>query len=184
MFRSFTLAAIAAITLPFAAQAQDAPDGSKAFGIEPYVGIGAGYHDFDRRGASPLNNAPDSTDGSLIIGTAGVNVPLGAFFVGAEANLAYGFDEIDWEYGAAGRFGVRIGESGLLFGKVGYQWIEEERGFKDDKGMLYGMGVEVGPQDIGLGGVTGESGVRLRLGVDTFGDFESIRPNASAIFHF
>jgi|TARA_R100000501_G_scaffold17834_1_gene34167 opacity protein-like surface antigen len=184
MHKKFIVAALAAVALPFAASAQEAPDGSRAFGIEPYVGVGAGYHDFDRDRSTALGGAPDSTDGSLIMGLAGVNVPLGAFFVGAEGNLAYGFDEIEWEYGAAGRFGLRIGESGLFFGKVGYQWIEEERGFKDDRGMLYGMGFEVGPQDIGLGGITGESGVRLRLGVDTFENFESIRPHAAVILHF
>ncbi|MGB3723325.1 MAG: opacity protein [Pacificimonas sp.] len=185
MYSKIAMAAALAVSLPFAVSAQEtSPDGSKAFGIEPYVAIGGGYHDFDRTDETPLGGPPDTTDGSLIIGTAGVNVPLDMFFIGAEGNIAYGFDEIEWEYGAAGRFGIRIGESGLLFGKVGYQWIEEERGFKDDEGMLYGMGFEVGPQDIGLGGITGQSGVRLRVGVDTFENFESIRPNASLVFHF
>ncbi len=181
----FAMVAAAALTLPFAASAQEtSPDGSKAFGIEPYVAIGGAYHDFDRTDKTPLGGAPDTTDGSLITGTVGVNVPLDMFFVGVEGNGAYGFDEIDWEYGVAGRFGIRIGESGLFFGKVGYQWIEEERAFKDDKGMLYGMGFEVGPQDIGLGGITGQSGVRLRVGVDTFENFQSIRPNAAVVLHF
>jgi hypothetical protein len=49
--------------------------------------------------------------------------------------------------------------------------------------MVYGIGTEVGPGDIGLGGVTGNSGVRLRLEATTH-DFESIRPMAGVVMHF
>src|SRR3546814_10252975 len=37
---------------------------------------------------------------------------------------------------------------------------------------IYGVGVEVGPKDIGLAGLTGNSGVRLRLQAETY-DFDS-----------
>lgn len=201
MFKKSILAAVAACALPLAAQAQDveAPDGSEGFGFEPYIAIGGGYHDFDRNDED-IERFRGGAEGAFINGTVGANVPLGPVFVGAEGFGSYGFSDIDWEYGAAGRFGVRVGDSGMFFGRVGYMWIEGENDPGDDfidtdpddgsesaydaDGMLYGIGVEVGPQDIGLGGITGNSGVRLRLGVDTFDDFESLRPNAAVVMHF
>jgi len=122
-------------------------------------------------------------NGALVSGVAGVNVPLGPVFAGVEGNVAKGFSDIDWEYGVKGRLGVRAGESGLIYASGGYQWVNGKRGFGDNKDWMYGLGVEVGPQDIGLGGVTGNSGVRLRLQADTY-DFDSIRPMAGVVFHF
>lgn len=202
--RKLLFLAAAAAMLPAAAFAQDttdtatttdtaatetAPDGTPAFGIEPYFGIMGGYERFDdeaTRADIPLVGR--DLDGSLVQGVLGFNVPLGPVFVGAEGNVAKGVKgAIDWEYGAAGRFGLRAGDSGLVYGKVGYQWVnfdtfgENSRDFHD---MTYGVGVEVGPKDIGLGGLTGNSGVRLRLEANTFGDFNSFRPMAGLIAHF
>ena len=202
-----SLAALAAVAISGAAGAQDleAPDGSRAFGFEPYVAIGGGYLEFTGNQVDRQLGF-DNAEGAMITGTLGANVPLGAFFVGAEGFGSYGFEDIDWVYGAAGRFGIRVGESGLFFGRVGYVWVEGENdsnddfldfdGFDDDDedrltvspldgdAVLVGFGVEVGPQDIGLGGLTGESGVRLRLGVDTDGDVATFRPNGALVFHF
>ncbi len=194
------LIAAGATVMPAQAFAQDvsAPDGTDAFGFEPYVAVGGGYHVFDRGDEIRTIGVDDTTEGTVITGTVGANIPLGAFFVGAEGFGSYGFNDIDWEYGAAGRFGIRVGESGMFFGRVGYMWIEGENDFgdadfvdtedgpsiRDRDGMIYGIGAEVGPQDIGLGGLTGNSGVRLRFGVDTFKDFESFRPNAALVFQF
>ncbi|MDB5685017.1 MAG: hypothetical protein JWM38_145 [Sphingomonas bacterium] len=184
-----TYLAAAAATLLFsgAAMAQDtAPDGSPAFGIEPYVGVMAGYHDFDSDNQGRLttncNGASGCPDGAVLEGVVGVNVPLGPVFAGVEGNVAKGFSGIDWEYGVYGRAGVRAGDSGLIYGKVGYQWVDT-----DDKGRAhnwaYGLGVEVGPKDIGLGGLTGPAGPRLRFEVSTF-DFHSLRPTAGVVFAF
>ncbi|WP_137864453.1 MULTISPECIES: opacity protein [unclassified Sphingomonas] len=202
------LLAVAAIAAaPFAvpvAQAQDsdtsvatpaaapatAPDGTRAFGIEPYIGILGGYERFDRQSNAGIPIPADGRafDGGLIQGVAGINVPLGPVFVGAEGNVAKGIKgDIDWEYGAAGRFGLRAGESGLIYGKVGYQWVNFDALGKDSRdyhAMTYGAGVEVGPKDIGLGGVTGNSGVRLRMEINTFNNAKSFRPMAGLIAHF
>lgn len=183
--KKFLLAAIATMALPAAALAQDtAPDGTPAFGIEPYVGVLGGYHSFDRVSEFGTSGRRGKFDGALISGIAGVNVPLGPVFVGAEGNATKGFKDIDWEYGVKGRFGARAGDSGLIYASAGYQWVNGKgnRGFSDQKDWIYGLGVEVGPKDIGLGGLTGPAGARLRLQVDTY-DFDSIRPMAGIVFH-
>lgn len=169
-----------------------APDGSPAFGIEPYIAVMGGYHDFDSDNRGRLSTAcrPQSgcPDGGFVEGIVGINIPLGPLFIGAEGNIAKGFKGLDYEYGASGRAGARIGDSGLIYGKVGYQWVRTKerdlfgRRHRDD-GIAYGGGVEVGPKDIGLGGITGNSGARLRLEVTTF-DLQSIRPSAGVVFHF
>jgi outer membrane immunogenic protein len=160
-----------------------APDGTPAYGIEPYFGIMGGYHDFDRgnKGALQLGN---SANGWLAGGYAGVNIPLGAFVVGAEGNIAKGFNDIDYEYGVTGHVGVRAGDSGMIFARAGYHWINAKRGFANDRNEIYGFGVEVGPKNLGLGGITGNSGARLRFAIDTFDDFQSIRPTVGLTFHF
>lgn len=202
------LAAALAASLPAVAHAQDAdaaygdtatttsvpatsPDGSRAFGIEPYFGVMGGYEQFDdTRPAAGIPGAPGGRDfdGAIVQGVLGVNVPLGPFFVGAEGNATKGVKgDIDWEYGVAGRAGVRIGESGLIYGKAGYQWVnfaalgDDSRDFHD---ITAGLGIEVGPQSIGLGGITGNSGIRFRLEVNSFGDFNSFQPVAGIIAHF
>ena len=179
------LAAVAAMTafaLPSVAGAQaTAPDGSPAFGIEPYVGVLGGYDLYDSRSEFGAPSARrGGMDGALLSGIAGVNLPLGPVFVGAEGNATKGFKDIDWEYGAKGRVGVRAGESGMIYVSAGYQWVNgrSSRGYGDHSDWLYGAGVEVGPKDIGLG----LAGARIRLQADTY-DFHSIRPMAGVIFH-
>ena len=193
-------AAIAAIALlPVTAHAQSAdttstqtaPDGSNAFGIEPYVAVMGGYFSYDR---DPSNtNIPPSTDGyrrrgGIVEGIVGANVPLGPVFVGAEGSVAKGFTgDIDWQYGVAGRIGARAGQTGLIYGKVGYEWVNftNRRGGegRDYGDMVYGLGAEIGPRDLGMGGGDGRGGVRLRLEATTH-DFESIRPMAGVVMHF
>lgn len=217
--RKLTLAvAVAAAAFAVPAFAQDvptdsnsaqpgeaaAPDGSKAFGIEPYVGIMGGWEQFDNQSGAGIPQAlnPNGTirngykpSGSLVEGVAGVNVPLGPVFVGVEGNVAKGIDgNIDWEYGAAGRFGFRAGDSGLFYGKVGYRWVNFDHFSalstnggdtnRDYHAMSYGVGAEVGPQDIGLKGITGNAGFRLRAEVSTFDDAQSFRPMLGVITHF
>ncbi|WP_294239809.1 opacity protein [uncultured Sphingomonas sp.] len=178
-----------------AADAPRAPDGSKAFGIEPYVAIMGGWEQFDRQSVAGIPAQPKgyNLDGALVEGLVGVNVPLGPVFVGAEGSVAKGVSgDIDWQYGAYGRAGFRAGDSGLFYGKVGYRWNNFHNfapgvsgDLKRDYGAtVYGVGAEVGPKDIGLGGITGNAGLRLRLEVSTFDDAHSFRPMAGVVAHF
>ena len=196
-----TAAVLSLAPAPLFAQDVSAPDGTPAFGIEPYVAIGGGYDVYDSPEEQALTGE-NTTEGALINGIVGVNVPLGPVFVGAEGFGSKGFNELDWEYGAAGRFGVRVGDSGLFYGRVGYMWIEGRESkdplvldangaplqydgsIRDRDGMIYGIGAEVGPKDIGLGGLTGNSGLRLRMEVSTFDDAHSFRPMAGVVAHF
>ncbi|HEU0066925.1 MAG TPA: opacity protein [Sphingomonas sp.] len=192
-----TLAAAAFAAAPASAQTADAapgepaaPDGSKAFGIEPYVGIMGGWERFDDDAGHGIPSTQNTRplQGALVEGVLGVNVPLGPVFVGAEGNVAKGVDgAIDWQYGAAGRFGFRAGDSGLFYGKVGYQWTNFARfgdNSRDYHAVSYGIGTEVGPKDIGLKGITGNAGFRIRAEVSTFGKADSIRPMLGVVSHF
>ncbi|PCG14690.1 MULTISPECIES: opacity protein [Sphingomonas] len=170
-----------------AADTATAPDGTRAFGIEPYFGVRGGWEEFSK---DSVPGAPigDKLNGSLVEGLVGVNVPLGPVFIGAEGNVAKGVSgDIDWQYGAAGRFGFRAGESGMIYGKVGYQWVNFDKRVdttRDFHDVTYGIGFEVGPKEIGLGGITGNSGIRLRGEVSTFGWTNSFRPTLGVIAHF
>ncbi len=168
-----------------------APDGTRAFGIEPYFAVMGGYEQFDNQpfaGIPQSGRRSDRINGALVEGIIGVNVPLGPVFVGAEGSVAKGVKgDIDWEYGAAGRFGFRAGDSGMIYGKVGYQWTNFDRfgpNSPDYHSITYGAGVEVGPKSIGLGGLTGNSGVRIRGEVSTFGEARSFRPMLGLVGHF
>jgi outer membrane immunogenic protein len=184
-------AASAAFLIPAAASAQDTTsDGSRAFGIDPYVGVTGVYEGFESNPGHgiPFSAAGDRLKGGLVEGVAGVNVPLGSFFVGVEGNAAKGFSgDIDWEYGVHGRAGVRAGETGLVYGKVGYRWVNFDRygNNSPDFGRIsYGVGGEFGPKAIGLDGLVKKEGVRFRAEVATTGNFETVRPSLGIIGHF
>ncbi len=179
------IAAALAATISTAAFAQEtSPDGSEpAVSFEPYVGVLGGYHNFDRASEFGTRGNRGKMDGALIEGVAGVNVPVGPVFLGVEGNAAKGFKDIDWEYGVRGRIGMRAGQSGMIYVSGGYQWVNGAKGFADKSDWMYGVGVEVGPKDIGLAGVLGEAGPRLRLQAETY-DFDSIRPMAGVVFAF
>jgi outer membrane immunogenic protein len=180
---SLVVALAAALSAPAMAQ-----DGSSRSGLEPYVGVMGGIHDFDN---DQYNGSPPSGyRGWVVEGVAGANYKMGKFFVGAEGSLAKGVEkDIDWEYGAAGRFGIQAGKDSLIFGKVGYQWTQ----FADSArplvntgrhydGTTYGFGVELSAAD--MGGTAESSNIRLRGQVDTRGDFHSFRPMVGVVAKF
>lgn len=180
---ALALALAAGVSAPALAQ-----DGGSTSRIEPYVGVMGGLHDFDN---DQYNGSPPSGyRGWEIEGVAGVNYNLGPAFVGVEGSVAKGISkDIDWEYGAAGRFGVKAGKDSLFFAKVGYQWTK----FDDSArplvstnrhydGTTYGFGTEVSLAD--LGSSKDSSNIRLRAQVDTRGNFHSFRPMAGIVAKF
>jgi len=188
MRKFFILTAAAAAFVAAPAFAQDsgqadaASDGPRSSRIEPYVGVMGGWEQFDNERNAGIPQSPNRRDrlsGGLVQGVAGVNVNVaGPLFVGAEGNVIKGVTgDIDWEYGAAGRVGVRAGENGLFYGKVGYQWANFDKfgdNSRDYHAMTYGVGLEVGTK----------SGLRVRGEVNTFGAAHSVRPMAGLVKAF
>src|SRR3546814_17423530 len=148
--KKFLFAAAIVLSLPTAAFAQEeAPDGTPAFGIEPYVGVLAGYHVFDKDSEFGSHRG-GRMNGGLISGVAGINVPVGPAFVGVEGNATKCLGDIDWEYVVRVRAGVRAGDSGMIFASAGYQWVNDRRTYSDHTDWLDGLGVEVRQTDICL----------------------------------
>ena len=181
-----TLAAAFAVGLSAPALAQD--DAASGGRLEPYVGVMAGLHDFDND--QYKGSPPSGYRGWLAEGVAGLNYDLGPVIIGAEGSVAKGFDkDIDWEYGAAGRLGVKAGKDSMFFAKVGYQWTQFDdsaRPLADTDrhyhGVTYGGGVELSLADMGSTAET--SNIRLRAQVDTRGNFNSFRPMAGIVAKF
>lgn len=173
-FTLTTLAALGAIAVPAAAQAQS----TATQGPELYVGASAGIHD--------LGIGLPNDDGGIYGVVAGVDVPVGeTFFVGVEGNYHFGDGAIDSEYGVAARAGVRVGERSKLFVRGGYQEVEFDvrnllgvnppAGFDNTDGdYLVGAGVEFG---------LGDSPISFRAGIDTIA-FDSTRATAGVLYSF
>lgn len=178
--KTFTFAALAtvgALALPAAAQAQstDAPK------VEPYVGASVGIHDLDL-------GLPGDDSATIYGVVAGVDVPVGdKFFVGAEGNFHFGDGPIDNEYGIAARAGVRVGKTGKVFVRGGYQEVDFDLvnilggpgpippgTDTSDGDYLVGAGVEFG---------LGDSPVRFRAGLDTIA-FDTTRATVGVLLAF
>lgn len=166
------LAAMGAMALPAAAHAQ-----SEEPKVETYVGATAGIHD--------LGVGLPGDDGGIYGIVAGVDVPVGkTFFVGAEGNYNIGDGAIDNEYGIAARAGVRVGDSGKIYVRGGYQEVDFDLGrfvttpvvgLDDTDGdYLVGAGVEFG---------LGDSPIAFRAGIDTIA-FDSTRATVGVLYKF
>jgi len=184
-----TLAAVLAMGVAAPALAQDdAGSGATTSRLEPYVGVMGGLHDFDND--QYKGGPPSGYRGWVAEGVAGVNYNIGPVIVGAEGSVAKGFSkDIDWEYGAAGRLGIKAGKDSMFFGKVGYQWTQfnadARPAVSTDRhyhGVTYGFGTELSLAD--LGGSAERSNIRLRAQVDTRGNFHSFRPMAGIVAKF
>jgi opacity protein-like surface antigen len=168
-----TLAAMGAVALPAAAQAQ-----SNTSKPEVFIGASAGIHD--------LGSGLPNDDGGIYGVVAGLDFPIGeTFFIGAEGNFHFGDGAIDNEYGIAARAGVRVGEKTKLFVRGGYQEVDIDvrnlvgvnppPGFDSTTGdYLVGAGIEFG---------LGDSPIRFRAGIDTIA-FDSTRATAGVLFAF
>ena len=167
-------AAAAASFIPAVAMAQD--DGSSTRRLEPYVS------ETGKEGIPPVGYK-----GRMVEGVAGVNYNVaGPIVLGVEGGASKGVSgDIDWEYNAAGRVGVKAGKDSLIFGKVGYKWVNFDAlgpDSQDFHGTTYGAGVELSPADMGSSAMS--SNIRFRVQADTMGNFRSIRPMAGVVAKF
>lgn len=172
-----TLAAIAAITLPAAAQAQD-----KAAKPEITIGASAGIHDLGVEFEDNDIEGFDLDDSAEIYGGfAAVDFPFaGNLFVGAEGNFHFGSGPIESEYGASGRFGVRTDGGSKLYFRGGYQWVDVdlENLTGVDEDVLDDNNVNIddvgGDYLVGAGAEFPIGPVVLRANVDTIA-FDTLR---------
>ncbi len=181
-------AAAAASLIPAVAMAQSGSvdDAGATRRIEPYVGVMGGVHNFDSE-TGKEGIPPVGYKGRMVEGVAGVNYNVaGPLVVGVEGTASKGVSgDIDWEYGVAGRAGGKAGKDSLIFGKVGYKWVNFDAlgpDSPDFHGTTYGAGVELSPADMGSSAQS--SNIRLRVQADTLGNFRSIRPMAGVVAKF
>lgn len=183
-FMLLTAAAVVSL-IPAAAMAQD-EGATSTRRIEPYVGVMGGVDNYDSE-TGKEGIPPVGYKGRMVEGVAGVNYNVaGPLVVGVEGTASKGISgDIDWEYGVAGRAGIKAGKDSLIFGKVGYRWVNFDAlgpNSPDFHGTTYGAGIELSPAD--MGGSAQSSNIRLRVQADTFGNFRSIRPMAGVVAKF
>lgn len=177
--RKFILAAAIAAFIPAVASAQGT-DVAPSF--EPYVGVLGGGDVYKNSSQFGVVGNHGALNGSLLEGVGGVNIPLGPFFIGGEGDVAKGISDINWEYGARGRVGLRAGNTGLIYVSAGHEWIRTRRGFADHDDWTYGFGMEVSAAGLSHDH-SGPGSPRLRIQMETY-NFESIRPMAGIVFGF
>jgi opacity protein-like surface antigen len=177
-----TLAAMGAIALPAAAQAQDA---------QPDVTIGAsvGLHDLGVDVDEPdFDDFNIDESGEIYGGFVAVDFPLGAnLFAGVEGNAHFGTGPIDAEYGASARLGFRTEGGAKIYARGGYQWVDIDAGnligvpeFDADD---FGIDTTAGDYLVGVGTEIPVGGVVLRANVDTIA-FDTLRGTVGVGFKF
>lgn len=186
-----SLAALGAIAVPAAAQAQS--DTTK-----PDVTIGAsvGIHDLgvdlgDLDADDGEFDQLDIDDNAKIYGGfAAVDFPLGeSLFAGVEGNAHFGDGPIEAEYGASARLGFRTEGGSKIYARGGYQWVdldlENLTGVSED--FLDENDIEVGDVGgdylVGVGVEVPVSSVVLRANVDTIA-FDTLRGTVGVGFKF
>lgn len=169
-----TIAALGAIALPAAAQAQDT--------AKPEVTIGAsvGLHDLavDVDDAD-LDGFDIDESGEIYGGFAAVDFPLGKnLFAGVEGNAHFGSGPIDAEYGLSARLGLKTNGGSKIYARGGYQWVDIDAGnlindpdFDEDD---FDLDTTAGDYLVGVGVEVPVSSVVLRANVDTIA-FDTLR---------
>ncbi len=169
-----TIAALGAIALPTAAQAQET--------AKPEVTIGAsvGLHDLavDVDDAD-LDGFDIDESGEIYGGFAAVDFPLGKnLFAGVEGNAHFGSGPIDAEYGLSARLGLKTNGGSKIYARGGYQWVDIDAGnligepdFDEDD---FDIDTTGGDYLVGVGVEVPVSSVVLRANVDTIA-FDTLR---------
>lgn len=178
-----TLAAIGAIALPAAAQAQDT--------AKPEVTIGAqvGLHDLAVNDDDVDFQELDIDDsGEIYGGFIAVDVPVGkSLFVGAEGNANFGSGPIDAEYGLSARLGLKTQGGSKIYARGGYQWVDldagELVGDPDFDEGDFDLDTTAGDYLVGVGVEVPISKVVLRANVDTIA-FDTLRGTVGVGFKF
>lgn len=169
-----TLAALGAIALPAAAQAQTND------GAEITIGASAGIHDLsvDVDGGD-FDDVDIDESGEIYGGFVAVDFPLGeTLFAGVEGNAHFGTGPIDAEYGASGRLGLRTKGGTKLYARGGYQWVDIDAanliGIPDFDEDEFDIDTTEGDYLVGVGVEVPLSSVVLRANVDTIA-FDTLR---------
>ncbi len=179
-----TLAAMGALALPAAAQAQDDTN-------QPEVTIGAsvGLHDFGFETNDPdLDDFNIDDSGEIYGGFAAVDFPIGGnLFAGVEGNAHFGSGPIDAEYGASARLGFRTEGGSKIYARGGYQWVDVDAGnligvpeFDEND---FDLDTTIGDYLVGVGVEVPVSKVVLRANVDTIA-FDTLRGTIGLGFKF
>lgn len=179
-----TLAAIGAVALPTAAQAQ-----SEASQPEVTIGASVGLHDLavDVDDAD-LDGFDIDESGEIFGGFAAVDFPLGdTLFAGVEGNAHFGSGPIDAEYGLSARLGLKTEGGSKIYARGGYQWVDIDAGnlindpdFDED---LFDLDTTAGDYLVGVGVEVPVSSVVLRANVDTIA-FDTLRGTVGVGFKF
>lgn len=133
----FAVAALAgaAFFLPAAANAEGF-DG-------PYAGVQGGLGILNAEGSTLAGPVDTSDSEAFVGGLLGYRAPLGdsGVILGAEGDAGIYTDSGDGRYGLSGIAGVQLGDSSLLYGRVGYGWRD---GLPADtgEGLVLGGGFE------------------------------------------
>lgn len=93
----------------------------------PYVGVEGGLGIVEVEGSTILGPFKESDNSAMIGGIVGMRTHLSGdsgLVIGAEGNLGIYTNGGDARYGISGIAGVQIGESSLLYTRLGYGWVD------------------------------------------------------------
>ena len=174
-------AAVAAMALPTAAQAQDAPGTG-------FVGVSAGIHSLGLEDEfNEIDSTLDLDDSSPIIGVfAGYDFPVGTnMFVGVEGNYHFGTDALDGDYGASVRLGFNAAGGTKAYVRGGYQAIKVDYNeiINDDSFDFSGIDDTESDYLVGVGVDVPVGGAFVRANVDTI-SFDTLRATAGVGLRF
>jgi outer membrane immunogenic protein len=118
----------------------------------PYAGVEAGLGILKTEGSILTGPISESDNSAMVSAVAGYRMPLGdsPVVLGAEGSVGtYTSGKGDLRYGAAGIGGVKLGERALVYGKVGYAWLDGVPNGTGEgiDGLVLGGGAELALSD-------------------------------------
>lgn len=138
--RTLPLSAMAFMLLPATLDAQEYEG--------PYIVAEGGIGILKTKGTTLAGPFSHSDDSGVFGGALGYRTQLGAdsrFVLGAEGNIGVYSDGSNARYGIYGIGGFQVGDTGLLYGRLGYSWLNGiQTGIgKGIEGFTVGGGYEV-----------------------------------------